>query len=155
LSIAYLIVAYRSESDLPKCLDALEADRPDDSTIIVVDNASPDDSADVARQHLSRPTIVVSARNLGFGGGCNLGVAATAADTVFFVNPDAKVLPGTTMRLRAALANDPGLGIVAPRIIDPAEEYRSTAGGAEPSLQSLIAPPLTQSTRVSTYASAR
>jgi len=36
MSFAYLIVAYRSESDLPACLDALDADRPDDATITVV-----------------------------------------------------------------------------------------------------------------------
>jgi len=138
MSFAYLIVAYRSESDLPACLDALEADRPDDATIIVVDNASPDDSANVARRHPSRPEIVASARNLGFGGGCNLGVAATEADTIFLVNPDARVLPGATMWLREALADDPGLGVVAPRIIDPHGEFRSTAGGAEPSLRSLV-----------------
>lgn len=138
MSLAYVIVAYRSESDLPGCLDALEADRPDDATIIVVDNASPDHSADVARRHPSRPEIVISASNLGFGGGCNLGVAATAADTIFLINPDARVLPGATMRLRQALADDPRLGVVAPRIVDPAGEYRSTAGGAEPSLRSLV-----------------
>jgi N-acetylglucosaminyl-diphospho-decaprenol L-rhamnosyltransferase len=138
MSLAYLIVAYRSESDLPACLDALEADRPDDATIIVVDNASPDGSADVARLHPSRPEIVISARNLGFGGGCNLGLGATSADTVFLVNPDARVLPGATAHLRHALADDPCLGVVAPKIIDPAAEYRATSGGAEPTLRSLI-----------------
>lgn len=138
MSLAYVIVAYRSESDLRGCLDALEADRPDDAAIIVVDNASPDGSADLARRHPSRPELVASARNLGFGGGCNLGVASTSADTVFLVNPDARVLPGATLQLLQALADDPGLGVVAPRIVDPAGEYRSTAGGAEPTLRSLI-----------------
>jgi N-acetylglucosaminyl-diphospho-decaprenol L-rhamnosyltransferase len=138
MSLAYLIVAYRSESDLPACLGALEVDRPEDATIIVVDNASPDGSADVSRRHVSRPEVVVSARNLGFGGGCNLGVVATAADTIFLVNPDARVLPGATALLRQALADDPRLGAVAPKIIDPAAEYRSTSGGAEPTLRSLI-----------------
>lgn len=36
MSFAYLIVAYRSEPDLPGCCDALQADRPDDVTITVV-----------------------------------------------------------------------------------------------------------------------
>lgn len=138
MSLAYLIVAYRSESDLPGCLDAIEADRPDDATVIVVDNASPDGSADVARRHTTRPLIVTSTHNLGFGGGCNLGVAATSACTIFLINPDARILPGATRRLRAALSDDPQLGIVAPRIVDPAGEYRSAAGGAEPSLRSVV-----------------
>ena len=138
MPIAYLIVAYLSESDLPACLDALAADRPEDSTIIVVDNASPDGSGDVARRHPTQPNVVLSARNLGFGAGCNLGVAATTADAIFLVNPDARLLPGATKRLRHALAGNPRFGAVAPKIIDPAAEYRSTAGGAEPSLRSLI-----------------
>jgi GT2 family glycosyltransferase len=138
MSFAYLVVAYQSGSDLPGCLDAIQADRPDDATIIVVDNASPDNSADVARQHPSQPEIVASARNLGFGGGCNLGIATTTADTIFLVNPDARVLPGATTRLRRALADEHRLGVVAPRIVDPAGESRSTAGGAEPSFRSLV-----------------
>lgn len=138
MSFAYVVVTYRSARDLPDCLDALQADRPDDASIIIVDNASPDDSADIARRHPSQPQIIDSARNLGFGGGCNVGVAASTADTIFLVNPDARVLPGATMRLRAALEADPRLGVVAPKIIDPVAEYRFAAGGAEPSLRSAI-----------------
>ena len=36
MSFAYLIVAYRSEPDLPGCCDTLQAERPDDVTITVV-----------------------------------------------------------------------------------------------------------------------
>ena len=138
MSLAYLIVAYRSASDLPGCLDAIEADRPDDATVVVVDNASPDDSRTVAREHRSHPELIVSPRNLGFGGGCNLAVATMEADTVFLVNPDARITPGATARLREALADDPRLGVVSPRIVDPAGEYRAAAGGADPSLRSVL-----------------
>src|SRR5690349_9571116 len=73
--IDFVVVAFRSESHLPSCLDAIAADQPHGARIIVVDNASPDQSVEVARNHPSAPRVIRSSRNLGFGGACNLALA--------------------------------------------------------------------------------
>lgn len=136
--LAYVVVAYRSREDIAGCLDSIEIDRAGrDWAIVVVDNASPDDSAEVARAHESHPTIVVSDRNVGFGAGCNLGVESVDALHWLFVNPDARLLPGTTQTLLDAMNRDIRCGVVGPAIVDPAGEYRVAAAGDDFSALSL------------------
>jgi N-acetylglucosaminyl-diphospho-decaprenol L-rhamnosyltransferase len=136
---AYVIVAYRSARDLDSCLDAIDRDRKGRPwPIVVVDNASPDDSAAVAKRHRSSPHVVRMTENYGFGTGCNRGAAVCASETIFFVNPDARVTRGVTDRLLSAMDADTHLGIVGAATTDPAGEYRGVSAGAEPSLRSAL-----------------
>lgn len=134
--LEFVVVAYKSGGELAGCLDSIGLDAPAGSKVVVVDNASPDDSASVAGAHPLRPRIVSSSSNLGFGGGCNLGAAGSKADALFFLNPDARLTPGATAFLVAALEADPALAVVGPRVIDPTGESRAASAGAEPSLRS-------------------
>jgi GT2 family glycosyltransferase len=136
--IEYAVVAYRSRAELVGCLDSIAMDAPAEACVVVVDNASPDDSAAVAASHQLAPRIVASAKNLGFGGGCNLGVAGSTADALFFLNPDARLKPGATALLTRAMDADRSLGVVAPRVIDPTGESRAASAGAEPTVRSTI-----------------
>ena len=136
--IEFVVVAYKSSAELTGCLDSIAADTPMGTRVVVVDNASPDDSATVAGSYPRPPRIAVSAKNLGFGGGCNLGAACSEADAVFFLNPDARLKPGATALLVAALEADASLAVVAPRVIDPTGESRAASAGAEPSLRSSL-----------------
>ena len=136
---AYVIVAYRSARDLDRCLDAIERDRDGRPwPIVVVDNASPDDSADVAERHRSSPIVVRLTENHGFGAGSNRGASVCASETIFFVNPDAHLTPGVTDRLISAMEADSRLGIVGAATTDPAGEYRAVSAGADPSLRSAL-----------------
>ena len=135
-TVAYVVVAYRSAGDLPACLDSISADRPHGSRIIVVDNASPDDSALVAERHPSRPEILRNAENIGFGRACNQAIGQSGADLVFLVNPDARLRPDATRLLIAAAAMD--VGAVGPRIVDPAGQWSAAAAGFEPSMRSAL-----------------
>lgn len=136
--IAYVVVAYRSERHLVACLDAIDADRPADASVIVVDNDSPDRSAEIARAHQSRPLLLASPTNVGFGGACNLAIDASHADLMFFVNPDARIRRGTTAHLLAAIAGDPSVAVAGPRIEDPEGDLEAASAGFEPSLRSVM-----------------
>src|SRR4051812_39159654 len=123
--VTYVVVTFRSAADIAACLDAIDADRTPDQPIVVIDNASDDASASLATAHPSRPTVIVRAVNDGFGTACNVGAAATDADAIFFVNPDAFLVAGVTRRLLGALAMDPRIAAVGPSIVDPAGHYRA------------------------------
>ncbi len=136
-TVAYVIVTFRSERLLAACLDAIEADRAGRGwPILVIDNASPDDSARVACDHRSHPIVVEAGRNGGYGAGCNLGAAEVETDAVFFVNPDARLAPGTTDALLGELA-DPRVAAAGPSSIDPMTMH-AEAAGREPTLRSTI-----------------
>ena len=133
-----MIVAWRSAADLPACLDSIAADRAPGDGILVVDNGSPDSSGAVAARHPSAPSIIRSDRNLGFGGGCNLAISASTADLVFLVNPDARLRPGATDGLVAALGAEPMVVAAGPRIEGPGGETGAAAAGFEPSIRSAL-----------------
>lgn len=119
-TIGVVIVAYMSGDVIEACLDSLRRSDHENIRIVVVDNASPDDSAERVRawaeihgasfaeydvasggRHLGAPptsmTLLHSNENLGFAGGVNLGLKALMADRnvgLFWVlNPDCVVMP--------------------------------------------------------------
>ena len=136
--VDFVIVAYRSARHIAPCLDLIANGRPEGSRVIVVDNHSPDESADLARRHAVNPLVITSPNNKGFGGACNLGAARSHADFLFFVNPDAQVARDTTSALMAAFRNSMSLGAIGPRIVDPAGDYTATSAGHEPSIRSIL-----------------
>lgn len=137
-TVEYIVVAFRSERDLVACLDAIEADRPEGSGITVVDNASPDGSAAVALAHSSRPRVVRSPHNVGFGAGCNLGVEGTSSEFAFFVNPDARLRLGVTSGLLEPLVEDAAIAAIGPRVIADSGPIGAATAGFEPSIRSAL-----------------
>lgn len=104
-SISAVVVAYRSAVHLPRLLGDLEAQGVDE--VIVVDNASPDDSADVVRASLPRATVIAMPRNDGFAAGVNAGVQVSTGDLLLLINPDVRLEVGALAGLRAAHERHP------------------------------------------------
>jgi N-acetylglucosaminyl-diphospho-decaprenol L-rhamnosyltransferase len=97
-----IVVTYNSGTQIKACLSALA---PQDCEIIVVDNASQDDT--IARvkslaDELPLQLIAIS-RNLGFAGGVNQGVRAASSDVLLILNPDAVAEPGAIDAILACL----------------------------------------------------
>ncbi len=93
---------------------------PPPARVVVVDNASGDDSAGEAER--AGAAVVRLAGNTGFGPACNLGAGALAglppAEALLFLNPDAALLDGraTLEALLAELDADPGIAAAAPAL---------------------------------------
>ena len=86
--------------------------------VVLVDNASSDAVVARVRAELPVVRIIESERNLGFAGGCNLGMRdLKGADYVALVNNDALVDPGWLTPLVDALERDPGLGAACPKVV--------------------------------------
>jgi GT2 family glycosyltransferase len=101
-AIAVIVVTYRSAGDLHALFDALEPQLQDGDELVIVDNASSDSTADVARSLGERVRVIETGRNLGFAGGCHEGADATSAPLLLFLNPDSVPEPDFLARLREA-----------------------------------------------------
>lgn len=86
--------------------------------VIVVDNASGDGSAERLRSAAPHVRVVESASNLGFAGGCNLGVRASTGAVVGFLNSDARPDPQWVAEAMRAFDADRAVGAVASRVLD-------------------------------------
>ena len=118
MRVTAVIVNYNSAPDIFECLDSLRAsEHPVE--LVVVDNASTDGSPDELAA-LDDVHLVRSARNLGFGGGVNLGVRTVDPDgAVLLVNPDATLAPDAVGRLVDTLQARPLAAAVGPLVRNP------------------------------------
>lgn len=85
-TLSTIIVNYNAGSLLRKCVESLLI-CPLDIEIIVVDNASHDASLD-GLQEFSKVCIIRNPVNVGFAAACNIGVQASSAPFLLFLNPD-------------------------------------------------------------------
>lgn len=116
-----VIVSHNSEKDLESCLEALA---PDEwaGLVVIIDNASTDDSVAVAQGvGGDRVEVVTFDENSGFAGGCNrgYGLIRDRAEYVAFMNPDVRVAPGCFKRCVAVMEANPQVGCVAPLLVRP------------------------------------
>src|SRR2546425_9757739 len=83
--IGVVILNWNGHVDTIACLESLATADPGPARVVVVDNASTDDSvaaltAWAGKPSMPPPTIVRSERNRGFAGGNNLGLVLLARD---------------------------------------------------------------------------
>jgi GT2 family glycosyltransferase len=112
-----ILVNYNGGKQVLECLGALEAEREEEREIIIVDNASTDDSPGLIQTVFPNVKLVRSATNLGFGGGNNLGARYARGQYLAFLNPDTQVEPGWLEALRRALEASPEAGMATARIL--------------------------------------
>jgi GT2 family glycosyltransferase len=114
--ISVVVVNFRSAEEVEGLVDSLRTSEVQPGEVIVVDNASGDDS--VARLGgRADLRLIASARNTGFGGGCNLGAAAATGDQILLANPDVRFRPETIGALLRALQDDPRVAIACPDLL--------------------------------------
>jgi GT2 family glycosyltransferase len=115
--VGVVVVNYNGGEVTLACLRSLLA-ADDPLAVVLVDNASDDGIAAQVRDELAAVTVVESATNRGFAGGCNLGLRTVRdAEYVALVNNDATVDAGWLAPLVEALERDPGLGAACPKIL--------------------------------------
>jgi len=95
-TLSVLIVTYNSAPQLPACLNSLRNQTLQDFEIIVVDNASRDESAALIRSDYPEVNLIVSDSNLGFGNANNKALTVAQGSYLVLLNPDA-TLPANTL----------------------------------------------------------
>ncbi len=119
-TVSVLLVNYRGADDTIEAIRHLgELDWPAEKLeIVVVENASGDDSAARIREAAPHVTLVESKKNLGFAGGCNLGVKKSKGEIVAFLNNDARPDRGWAREAARRFEESPQVGAVASRVLD-------------------------------------
>lgn len=137
--ISVIIVNYKSEHYLYKCvasiLDRLE--NKIDFEIIIVNN---DAAASLPKfqEASDRITLVQSKKNLGFGGGSNLGAAQARGEILLFLNPDAELQSDNIAEVCRLFDSPQSAGIVGSLILDKNMAVQPWSAGYEISLKNLI-----------------
>jgi GT2 family glycosyltransferase len=109
-TVSVIVPNYNYAKTLPACLAAVRAQQYPVSEIIVVDDASTDDSAQIARA--SGCTLLEQPGNRGAAAARNAGAAASSGDVLFFVDSDVELRPDAVANAVELLVADPRCGCV-------------------------------------------
>lgn len=132
--LSIIIVNWNTRDYLRRCLASIEANRPRfDHEVIVVDNASPDGSADMVRDEFPAAHLIANDGNLGYAAGNNQGVEIAAGRYLLLLNPDVEVKPGALDALVEFAEGHPDAAAVGCRLIgEDGQVQRSLRSFPEP-----------------------
>ncbi len=123
VKLSIIIVNYNSGPYLERCFrSVLAACSGLRSEIIVVDNASTDDS--IARiknlkQSFEKLQIVLNKRNLGFAKANNIGLKKAQGEYILLLNPDTRVPPATFKKMIAFMDTHGDIGAATCKVLLP------------------------------------
>ena len=126
-SIAFVIVTFNSGQSIERCLNSIASQGISRRQIVVVDNASRDNTVEKIKNTKISLTLILNDTNRGFAAACNQGVAEADADLIMLVNPDAQLGPNAVRELQSAIHSDEHIGIVGPRLTGPEGELLPSA----------------------------
>ncbi len=149
--LSIVIVTWNAASFLGPCLDTLETALTGVAhEIIVVDNASLDDTAVLLRfrgfrevtppekRPVSNRVLLVNKENRGFARANNQGLALARAPFVLFLNPDTEAKPDSIATMLAYLHAHPDVVAVWPKLVKPDGTIQGGAAGHEPTVRTVF-----------------
>jgi GT2 family glycosyltransferase len=121
VEVSVIIVNYNSGQFLKQCVDSV-FDIKEDVEVIVVDNASTDDS--VIRLKSAFPNeiklqVISNSSNLGFAKACNAGAQRVSGQFLFYLNPDCILDRNAISEMLNPLKQDPAVGMVGGLLTNP------------------------------------
>jgi GT2 family glycosyltransferase len=108
--VSVIIPTHNGAARLDACLQSLQSSSYAPHEIIVVDDASSDHSADVARRY--RCCVVRVEENIGAARAKNRGAAVASGEVLFFTDDDVVVSPGALARVAEVLSDAANAGVV-------------------------------------------
>lgn len=136
--VSIIIPNYNGQKFLGDCIDSIhhiDFERKN-YEIIVVDNASSDSSSEFILSVYPDVILITAERNLGFAGGCNLGIKNSSGEYIVLLNNDTVVDPNWLKELTVVADNDQEVAIVGskllfmhnPKVIQNAASYLTNRG---------------------------
>jgi GT2 family glycosyltransferase/Flp pilus assembly protein TadD len=121
--VSIVIPVHNQVAYTQACLRALNSFPPHiDHEIIIVDDGSSDSTPQLLSQLSASGDHIRTIRHEcahGFATACNRGADVARGDLLLFLNNDTEVQPGWFPPLCARIISDPGIGMVAPKLLFP------------------------------------
>lgn len=116
--LSVIIVSYNCAAFLGLTLHALLWKAQDGLEVLVVDNASSDDTAALLRSRFPQVELVLNAENVGFGRACNQGMERARGEYLLMLNPDTYVPEDLCERVVDFMDQHPDGGAMGVRMLD-------------------------------------
>jgi GT2 family glycosyltransferase len=119
VDLSIIILSWNTRDLLEKCLRSVACPHADIATeVIVVDNASEDDSREMVRSLFPEVHLLVNLQNLGFGAGNNTAIPYASGRYLLFLNSDTVVTPGALSAMVRYADAHPDIGILGAKLLN-------------------------------------
>lgn len=116
--LSIIILSYNTSELLSDCLFSLEKVKNEAKfEVIVVDNASSDNSVEMVRKNFPKVVLIQNEKNLGFAAGNNQARNKVKGEYVLFLNPDTIVYPGAIKETISYLDKNKEVGAVSCKLV--------------------------------------
>jgi GT2 family glycosyltransferase len=116
-TVSVSIITSNSDRYIAGCLDAVLRQRGTHLDVVVVDNASTDNTRRILAKYRSRIRLIKNERNLGFAAAQNQAIRCSQAPWVLALNPDVLLQPDFIANLLEAAAGDPRAGTICGKLL--------------------------------------
>jgi GT2 family glycosyltransferase len=112
--VSVIIVSYNVSAIMRDCLRSIQEQTSTPHEIIIIDNASTDDSCQMVEREFPSVRLIKNAGNQGFARANNQGLAIAEGRLTLFLNPDTIILDHAIDKLCAFLDEHPEIGMLGP-----------------------------------------
>lgn len=120
MDLSVIIVNWNSASYAIRCIESIRSFTSGlDFEIIVVDNASTDDSCRILRESFPDLKLICSPGNLGFARANNLGFESCSGRNVLFLNPDTELRGPAINLMHTCLNSSADIGVLGCHLLNP------------------------------------
>lgn len=119
INLSVSIVNHDNRPMLDRCLASVIAHTHESHEILVVDNASPDGSADMVHDKYPGVRLICNSERKGFSANHNQALAAARGRYFVILNNDTELKPFCLDSMFAFMEKNPGAGALGPRILNP------------------------------------
>jgi GT2 family glycosyltransferase len=118
MDVSVVIVSYNSADVIVPCINSVLRQKDVTFEILVVDNASTDNSLEVLKKTAFPGKLVPSDENLGYGRGCNLGFRSATGRYILISNPDIELHSDDALRRMVNfMESHPECGLMGPSVV--------------------------------------
>lgn len=119
------IVTYNNADEIISVLQSLSKIKIDNFKIIIVDNASTDNTKELIEKNYSAIELIKSDTNLGFGAGHNVAIRKIESDYHIFINPDITVEENQIEKMLGYMEQHKEVVLLTPKVLnkDGTEQY--------------------------------
>ena len=127
-TLSIVIVSWNVRALLQRALSSIYASWGNQPglEVIVVDNASNDDTTAMIAQTFPQVTLIPNSENQGFTIGNNQGIARANGEYLFLLNPDTEVLDKALEHLLTYAQTHPEVGVIGPQLLNPDRSVQSS-----------------------------
>jgi len=125
--ISIIVVNYNGKKFLSGCLNSIFLQTYLPFEVIMVDNASTDDSLEYVQKNFPDVKIVAQSTNLGFAGGTNAGIRMAKGEFIFTLNNDTITDSHLLEEIVQPMQQDSHVGVCGSKMILPNGRINSTA----------------------------